>query len=52
MNDVDYYAEGADAFLAGQAEYANPYDPDTQREEFRQWSEGYCDAKMEAENDA
>lgn len=43
---ADPYAEGADAWLAGEPETANPYDPES--DEYLSWSDGWSDAENDA----
>ena len=38
----DYYAEGADAALAGEPETANPYDPEDATEAHLLWNDGWA----------
>ena len=49
MGNRDPFAEGKDAFLAGQSETANPYDD--QSDDFASWNDGWNEGAQEAEED-
>lgn len=38
----DYFAEGAEARLAGQPETANPYDLETDEDAHMSWNDGWA----------
>ena len=51
-NEADYFAEGADARLAGQSETANPYDPEGMAEAHTSWNDGWNSVEMDEDAEA
>lgn len=48
----DPYAEGADAYLAGKPESANPYDPNRETDAAMAWNDGFiAQAEAASEDD-
>ena len=50
--EPDYFAEGADAALAGAPETANPYDLDTEEAAHLSWNDGWASIHDEGASDA
>lgn len=48
---IDAFAQGADAYIAGAAEDANPYDLATQEALYLDWQDGWNNAADEADPD-